>query len=862
MEISIVLTFFSFVQIAIVSVITMTVFFRTQLHPNNAVDGQLYMGALFFGLINVMFNGLAELNLTVIRLPVFYKEREQLFYPAWASSITTFITRIPLSMLESTIWVVLTYYVIGFSPEATRFFRQFVLLFLISQMAYSLFRFIGAAGRTLVIASTFGTFALMVIFLLGGFVLSRDKIPKWWVWGYWISPMMYGQNALSVNEFLAPRWNIVRTVESHLLISSHLVLSQYSMFTENYWLWLGAAALVGFTIVYNVFFTMALAYLNRLDKVHASISEKALQERHANQTGSTPDISISRSKRRSSRISVEEGMQIPTFTADDTFGSSTHFSEIAEDEHSGVCKRGMVLPFRPLLISFQNINYFIDMPAEMREQGERLQLLKDVSGALKPGILTGLVGVSGAGKTTLLDVLAGRKTRGYIEGNINISGFPKKQDTFARIAGYCEQTDIHTPHVTVWESLMFSAWLRLPQDVDNNTKEMFVDEVMELVELDTIRDAIVGLPTKNGLTTGQRKRLTIAVELVANPSIIFMDEPTTGLDARAAAIVMRTVRNTVDTGRTVVCTIHQPSIDIFEAFDELILMKLGGRLTYSGALGECSKKLVDYFESIPGVPKIEEGRNPAAWVLEVTSPASESRLGVDCADMYRSSTLFEHNQAMIKQMSEPASGSEDLSFPTRYSQSFSGQFMACLWKRNLSYWRNPDYNAMRLFLAAVIAILIGSIFWNLGSKMQVEQDIFNIMGAMYTATLFLGICNAYGVQDVVDVERTVYYREKAAGMYSPLSFACAQILIEVPYAFLQTIIYGTITFFMMNFPSSAAKFFCGSVLNYRGVGVLQCVESVRRLSHTKDENPCMVEVVLLGESHLLDFVRVNRLSTW
>jgi ABC-type multidrug transport system ATPase subunit len=99
---------------------------------------------------------------------------------------------------------------------------------------------------------------------------------------------------------------------------------------------------------------------------------------------------------------------------------------------------------------------------------------------------------------------------------------------------------------------------------------MFVEDVMELIELNPIKDALVGLPGINGLSTEQRKRLTIAVELVANPSILFMDEPTSGLDARAAAIVMRTVRNTVDTGRTVVCTIHQPSIDIFEAFDEVL----------------------------------------------------------------------------------------------------------------------------------------------------------------------------------------------------------------------------------------------------------------------------------------------------
>jgi ABC-type phosphate/phosphonate transport system ATPase subunit len=155
---------------------------------------------------------------------------------------------------------------------------------------------------------------------------------------------------------------------------------------------------------------------------------------------------------------------------------------------------------------------------------------------------------------------------------------------------------------------------------------MFVEEVMELVELMPLKDALVGLPGVNSLSTEQRKRLTIAVELVANPSIIFMDEPTSSLDARAAAIVMRTVRNTVDTGRTVVCTIHQPSIDIFDSFDEvvltlmssdwfwilfleqylnksqfahslqLVLLKRGGEEIYVGPLGHHASEVIKYFE--------------------------------------------------------------------------------------------------------------------------------------------------------------------------------------------------------------------------------------------------------------------------
>ena len=112
----------------------------------------------------------------------------------------------------------------------------------------------------------------------------------------------------------------------------------------------------------------------------------------------------------------------------------------------------------------------------MKSQGvieDKLVLLKDVSGSFRPGVLTALMGVSGAGKTTLMDVLSGRKTGGgYVEGDIRISGYPKKQKSFARISGYCEQNDIHSPHVTVYESLLYSAWLRLPSDVGSETRNV------------------------------------------------------------------------------------------------------------------------------------------------------------------------------------------------------------------------------------------------------------------------------------------------------------------------------------------------------------------------------------------------------
>jgi ABC-type multidrug transport system ATPase subunit len=123
------------------------------------------------------------------------------------------------------------------------------------------------------------------------------------------------------------------------------------------------------------------------------------------------------------------------------------------------------MPIQVLGLSYQ----------EMKSQGieeDHLQLLRDVSGAFRPGILTALVGVSGAGKTTLMDVLAGRKTGGYTDGTITISGYPKNQATFARVSGYCEQNDIHSPYVTIYESVLYSAWLRLSSDVNTETRKV------------------------------------------------------------------------------------------------------------------------------------------------------------------------------------------------------------------------------------------------------------------------------------------------------------------------------------------------------------------------------------------------------
>ncbi|GMP76128.1 hypothetical protein CsSME_00032936 [Camellia sinensis var. sinensis] len=768
---------FKTTQLIIIAFMTMTIFIRTRM----TVDlrhADYYLGALFYTLIRLMTNGVAELSLTVSRLPVFYKQQSFYLYPAWAYSIPASIIKIPFSLVESIVWTSITYYVIGYSPEVERFFCQFLLLFALHLASTSLCRFIASVFRTMVAATTFGSLILVLMFLFGGFLLPRSSLPPWLRWGFWVSPMTYGEIGVSLNEFLAPRWQKVSTGNTTI---GQSVLSSHGLNFGGYFYWISVGALIGFMILFDLAFILTLTYLKPPGMSKAIISKEKLTQQGREDHKDTEH---------------REGDSTPAVSP----------KTIAKKQKAGK----VVLPFEPITMTFKDVQYFVDTPPEMKKHGfnqEKLQLLQDMTGAFRPRILAALMGVSGAGKTTLMDVLSGRKTGGTIEGDIRIGGYLKVQKTFARISGYCEQHDIHSPQITVEESVIYSAWLRLPPQIDPETKAKFVEEVIEIIELDGIRDSLVGIPGHSGLSTEQRKRLTIAVELVSNPSIIFMDEPTSGLDARSAAIVMRAVKNVVATGRTTVCTIHQPSIDIFEAFDELILMKRGGQIIYSGMLGQHSSKLIEYFEGINGLPKIRENYNPATWMLEVTSTSVEAELGLDFAAIYKESPQYQDTIELVKQLSQPLPGSESLHFPTRFPQNSWEQFMACLWKQHLSYWRSPEYNLVRFIFMIVAAALFGAVFWQRGQKINDEQDLFNILGSMFIAVLFLGINNCSTVLPHVATERNVLYREEFAGMYSSWAYSFAQVTIEVPYILLQAILYVAITYPLIGYHWSTFKVF-------------------------------------------------------
>ncbi|CAI8604330.1 unnamed protein product [Vicia faba] len=198
-----------FKTLTITAIITMTVFLRTQLNVD-LLGSNYLLGSLYYTLVRLMTNGVSELIMTITRLPVVYKQKAFYLYPAWAYCLPAAILKIPFSVLDSLVWTSITYYVIGYSPEITRFLRQFLLLIALHMSSTSMCHSLAAVFKTDVAATTIGSLVLVLMFLFGGFILPRPSLPKWLRWGFWLSPMSYGEIGITLNEFLAPRWQKIQ----------------------------------------------------------------------------------------------------------------------------------------------------------------------------------------------------------------------------------------------------------------------------------------------------------------------------------------------------------------------------------------------------------------------------------------------------------------------------------------------------------------------------------------------------------------------------------------------------------------------------------------------------------------------------
>lgn len=424
---------------------------------------------------------------------------------------------------------------------------------------------------------------VLAIVIYTGFVIpvpQMSSIP-WFSWIRFINPVFYTFEALVANEFHGRRFTCSQFIPAYPSLSGDsficsirgsvpgertvsgdaYIQSQYTYTYAHEWRNFGI--LVGFWI----FFFMLYLFATELNSATSSRAEFLIFRR-----GHVPPH-LRNIDKPSEGDEPAEPQASGENTENETAGDTTN-----------------VIPTQHSIFTWKDICY--DIPVK----GGQRQLLDHVSGWVKPGTLTALMGVSGAGKTTLLDVLAKRVSIGVVTGDMFVDGKPLNS-SFQRKTGYVQQQDLHLSTTTVREALRFSALLRQPKTVPKNEKFKYVEEVIDMLGMQGFADAIVGSPGE-GLNVEQRKLLTIGVELAAKPALlIFLDEPTSGLDSQSSWAICAFLRKLADHGQAVLSTIHQPSALLFQQFDRLLFLAKGGKTVYFGGIGEESRILLDYFET-------------------------------------------------------------------------------------------------------------------------------------------------------------------------------------------------------------------------------------------------------------------------
>eukprot|EP00898_Chlorokybus_atmophyticus_P007407 jgi/Chlat1/7668/Chrsp64S07172 len=465
-----------------------------------------------------------------------------------------------------------------------------------------------------------------------------------------------------------------------------------------------------------------------------------------------------------------------------------------------------------IVITCKNLSYTIVIKPnrQQRKAGVKhpydKKILDGVTGFFRPRELTALMGPSGAGKTTLLDVIAGRKNVGQETGELLFGG-ARRPKLFKKMAAYVEQQDTLAPNLTVYEMLLYSALLKMTQSTPLAVKKDRVEKIIAALGLRSVRDTKIGSNLIRGISGGQKKRVNIGVELMFNPSMLFLDEPTSGLDSATSHDIIRVVRGLADGGRTVICTIHQPSSDIYSLFDELLLL-CQGQLVYLGKAQEA----VPYFVSQGFY--FHQGSNAAEYLIEVTGGGISEGVDYDFHRAYAESELRKHNDNTLEQLllsagATTAVGGADggdkqqstvalAGSKSKYETSFPFATWTLLRRRAASSYQDRQYFGTRIMSRLFVGALIATVWANQGFD---QFGLNNLVALNYLIPTFFGMSATLYVPFIL-TERPLFLRERHDGMYRVSSFFMATVLVEYPALVVSTILFALIVYWSVGFIST------------------------------------------------------------
>lgn len=434
---------------------------------------------------------------------------------------------------------------------------------------------------------------------------------------------------------------------------------------------------------------------------------------------------------------------------------------------------------------------FNDISYTVGRRKKKRKILNNINGCFLPGQLSVIMGSTGAGKSTLIDIIAGRDKVGKIGGKVTINGVSPKK-CFNHIGAYIQQTDLLMGTLSVFETIKFYADLHLEDSEEKKTEK--VDQIISMLGLTKVRDTIVGSEVQRGISGGELKRTAIGCGLVTDPGIIILDEPTSGLDSYNALKVVQILKVLASAGKTVFCTVHQPSSGLFELFDSILLLHLG-RSVYFGPLNSC----LTYFGGIGYV--CPAYFNPADYYIDVLNDEGR-HIAPGLSDEEYHSYLADRFDSSNPVFEKCGSEAKLAGSPRKINVNFFLQY----WFLAVRNWKNVSRDPRTTFAllgqTLFLSILIGTLYLRMPMTTQYLSDRFGVLFFVITNQAFGGFSYLNKFMEA----KELFMRERASGDYHISAYFLAVVTTELPGWLVFPILFSTIVYWMTGLVDNFAKF--------------------------------------------------------
>ena len=461
------------------------------------------------------------------------------------------------------------------------------------------------------------------------------------------------------------------------------------------------------------------------------------------------------------------------------------------------------------------------------QKSANISILKSINTNFEPGLLNVIMGPSGSGKTSLLNLMARRLhsslfTSYQTTGDMLINGAVPSESVIQSICAYvCQDDDALLPYLTVRENLRFAAGLRLPTHFTKIEKIQRAESVLLKMGLRDCADTLVGSELVKGISGGEKRRVTIAIQILTDPRVLLLDEPTSGLDAFTASSIMDVLQGLAQEGRTLILTIHQSRSDLFEHFGHVLLLARGGFPVYAGA----GSHMLEHFASLGH--SCPPATNPADFALDlITVDLQESRREEATREMVRSLiTSWTDTSPSIHRAASRIATPAELGSLARSVTPFRIAFPLLLHRSFINFRRNPPSIIARTTQVGGFAVILTLFFAPLKSdyiSIQTRLGFLQEFAALY----FVGMLQNVAVYPD---EKAVFYREHDDGAYPVSAFFLQYTLAEIPFEIVTSLLFAILTVLAAGLPRTASVFF---IVAFNAFSIVSCGESIGIMFNT------------------------------